>query len=167
MKHDRNSCTSVGACGYTLLFLFLLVVGASSTRRAQPLMSVVDNAQVTQAFAAYDAGKAGKYHTGIDISPRSPDYTLRRKHLVKAPRDGKVVDVFGLKLPDGKWYVRWWDDKQGIYRWVTGARYVRENSNRGLGICVIVEHEGSPKVYTLYGHLDAVRANLKIGDAVR
>lgn len=166
MKHDRNSRISVCACGYTLLFLLLFLPVASSTVRAQPVLSPVHNAQVTQAFAAYDAGKASKYHTGIDISPRSPDYTLRRKHVVKALRDGKVVDVFGLRFPDGKWYVRWWDDKQGIYRWVTGARYVRANSNRGLGICVIVEHEGSPKVYTLYGHLDAVRANLKIGDAV-
>ncbi|GIV19881.1 MAG: hypothetical protein KatS3mg023_1632 [Armatimonadota bacterium] len=165
MQTVRKGLNSVCACNWVFILAFLL--RTCPVVWAQPLTPPVDKAQVTQAFAAYNVGKMGKYHTGIDVSPISSDYAERRAQTVKAVQNGKVAHIFGLRLPDGKWYVRWWDGNPKAYRWVSGAQYVRASSNRGLGICVILEHEGSPRVYTLYGHLDAVRANLKIGDMVQ
>ncbi|MCS6831594.1 MAG: peptidoglycan DD-metalloendopeptidase family protein [bacterium] len=153
--------------GFAWVLLTAVTCSVWSTVRAQSLPSPVDRAQVTQAFAAYGAVKPGKYHTGIDLSPLSSSYAARRQQAVKAVLEGKVVHIFGLRLSNGKWYVRWWDNGTGTTRWVTGMPYVRAGSSRGLGICIILEHEGSPTTYTLYGHLDAVRAHLKIGDMVR
>lgn len=134
---------------------------------AQPLPAPVNKAQLTHPFAAYGTVKPGKYHTGVDFSPLTQSYAERRQHPVRAVQDGRVTLIYGLRRSDGKWYVRWWDAETRTYRWVTGVPYVRQESSHGLGICVVLEHKGLPRVYTLYAQLDAVRANLKVGDFVR
>ncbi len=118
------------------------------------------------------------YHAGLDIIPRTSDqewplglysYTTS----VRAAEAGIVKKIYGLgenSISISRNLRRWdpdTDDTDG-YSWEDAETYNESNpapggnvrSNHGLGISVIIYHPDL-KLYSLYGHLDAVRTGLQ------
>jgi murein DD-endopeptidase MepM/ murein hydrolase activator NlpD len=140
----------------------LLFVGISS---GQSFLPPIDNLQVGQAFAEYGAVTAGKYHTGMDISRSGlPSYEQRTTN-VKVARAGTVYKIFGLYRSGNN--LRRWNAATNTYDWVPSPIPYNQpgGNNHGLGICVVVYHPDL-KLYSLYGHLDAVVSTLYLNQSL-
>ncbi|MBI1925526.1 PD40 domain-containing protein [Candidatus Poribacteria bacterium] len=136
--------------------LFLILSGGLAS--AQSFVSPIDNRQVTQPYANYGF-VPGKYHTGMDINRQGIDPYSQRTEKVKAARAGTVHKIFGLYITGNN--LRRWNPSTGTYTWEPAP----PGDNHGLGICVIIYHPDL-KLYTLYGHLDAVVTGLNVGNNV-
>ena len=151
-----------------LLLSILLSVLTIRIANPQSFVSPIDDRQITQAYADYGQlrdknGKViPKYHTGMDMGRQGIDSYKQRNEQVKAVRAGKVYKIFGIKNEDITNNLRRWNRATNNYTWTPAPN---PGSNHGLGICVIIYH-ADLRLYTLYGHLDAVATGLTVNDNV-
>lgn len=97
------------------------------------------------------------YHTGIDLAGS-------RKTAVRSTAIGSIVKVFGLAPQGGgNETIYLWNDNNSNEQFDSGEEEGpietgQINNNHGLGITIIIQHSNG--MYSLYGHLDAIRKDI-------
>ena len=154
---------------------YWLLCACSAQAIAQTFSPAVPNQTHTQRFASYNVipAEPNSYHTGVDIR-NSPllEYQDRTTD-VRAVAPGVIKAIYGLKAvqvgDQTPGLLRLWNPGNPVssqYTWTMAPPSAQSTySNRGLGQCVIVYHPHL-RLYTVYGHLDAVAADIAIGMSI-
>lgn len=153
-------------CGSALVAAAAVVLSIGRLAEAQSFQQPVESPIVTQPYAAYSVGSAGKFHTGMDIAKNGTSPVDSYSVPIRAARTGTVQRIFGLYRAGNN--LRQYNPDTGVYTWAVapGPAYDQPGGdNHGLGTCVILYH-ADLQLYSLYGHLDAVVTGLSVGQTV-
>ena len=143
------------------------IISVTTTAISSTFIWPVTPNVVGQQYAAYGLVVPGKYHVGMDIG----DGNYRYKTIVRAAYSGIIHKIFGLTGLPTSISLRRWNPSNDNYSWdaqptIDGFGNSYGTDNHGLGICVIIYHP-ELKLYTLYGHLDAVLQGLTPGQSIQ
>ncbi len=145
-----------------------MTVTVGEVPAAVSFMWPVENAHISQPYAEYDGPTPNAYHSGTDVYNEAifnDEGLYGYSTLVRSAGAGVVHKIFGLKASGSVSYdnnLRRWNSEANEYTWGPAPT---SGSNHGLGIAIIIYHP-STKIYTLYGHLDAVVSDLSEGQSV-
>ena len=151
----------------SMAILAISAVALLWPQRAYPqrFVAPVDNADYGNGYGWLNGIGNRKYHTGIDYSLAGVNPEAERGATVYAAAEGEVVSVIGLAGASGArtgetiWL---WDGvaTNGGTRTKISTNAVGV-TNHGLGMTIIISHQfPDGQVYTLYGHLHSVRADI-------
>lgn len=138
---------------------FIIIISYLSHAQNNSFDKPTDNFVITQYFASYNVGSANKWHTGLDAKNNAVDpYSYSTN--IKAIGNGTIHKIFGLEITGNN--LRRYNSSTNTFSWTSVPT---PGMNHGLGICVIIYHSNL-KLYSLYGHLDAVISGLSVGQSV-